>query len=222
MNKGKQSFLSALITLLLLLAAISACDSDAGSGDVHASRGMEAYLEGRYDEGIDELQQAIELGVNRYDLEEVYTVLGNSYDELEFYDEAINAHERAIELNPDYYKAWVNLGITYRHMGDLDKAEEKYKKALSIDPGYAELHVSIGALYIIKAEPELAIESLERSIELDAQVAVAHSNLALAYAMDGRFDEAEASLHQATVLGYEDWAVVQERIDGLKGLEGEE
>ncbi len=222
MNKGKQSFLSPLITLLFLLVAINACDADTGSGDVHASRGIEAYRAGRYDEGIDELQQAIEMGVTRYDLEEVYTVLGNNYDALELYDEAINAYEKAIELNPDYYKARVNLGITYRHIGDIDQAEENYKRALSIEPDYAELHASIGALYIFKAEPELAIESLERSIELDSQVAVAHSNLALAYAMVGRFEEAEASLRQATVLGYDNWSVVQERIDSLKAFQGEE
>jgi tetratricopeptide (TPR) repeat protein len=222
MNKGKRSYLSPLITLLFLSAAITACDTDEGSGDVHASLGIEAYQAGRYDEGIAELQQAIEGEVSRYDLEEVYTVLGNSYDTLDLYNEAIDAYEKAIELNPDYYKAWVNLGITYRHIGDLDQAEEKYKKALSIEPDYAELHASIGALYIFKAEPELAIESLERSIELDSQVAVAHSNLALAYAMNGRFEEAEASLHQATVLGYDNWTVMQERIESLKAFEGEE
>ncbi len=62
MNKGKQSFLLPLITQLFLPVAIIACDSDAGNGDVHASRGIEAYQAGRYDEGIDELQQAIKWG----------------------------------------------------------------------------------------------------------------------------------------------------------------
>ncbi len=221
MNR-KWSFLLPLIIPIVLLAAVTACDSDAGSGDVHAGRGIEAYQSERYDEAIDELQQAIEVGASQYDLEELYTVLGNSYDALERYGEAIDAHQKAIELNPDYYKAWVNLSITYRHKGDLDQAEEKYRKALSIEPDYAELHASIGALYIFKADPELAIESLERSIDLDSQVAVAHSNLALAYAMDGRFEEAEASLHQATVLGYDNWAEVQERIENLKVFQDEE
>jgi tetratricopeptide (TPR) repeat protein len=222
MIKRKRSFLSPLITLLFLLVTNVACDTGAGSGDSHTSRGIEAYQSGRYDEGIDEFNQAIELGVTRFDLEEVYTALGNSYDAIDLYEEAINAHEKAIELNPNYYIAWVNLGITYRHIGDLDQAEESYKKALIIEPDYAELHASIGALYIFKAEPRLAIESLERSIELDSQVAVAHSNLALAYAMDGRFEEAEASLHQATVLGYDNWAEIQERIESLKTFQGGE
>ena len=222
MNKGKWSSLSPLFALLFLLAAIIACDIGTDSGDVHASRGIEAFLAGRYDEGIEELLQAIELGVTQYDLEELYTILGNGYNELELYNEAIDAHEKAIELNPDLYEAWVNLGITYRHIGDLEQAEEHYKIALSIEPDYAELHSSIGALYIFKAEPELGIESLERAVELDPQLASAHANLALAYAMVGRFEEAEASLHQATVLGYDKWAVIQERVDSLKAFQGQE
>jgi tetratricopeptide (TPR) repeat protein len=222
MNKGKWSSSSPLIALLFLLAAIIACDIGTSSGDAHASRGIEAFQAGRYDEGNEELLQAIELGVTRYDLEELYTVLGNSYDELELYDEAIDAHEKAIELNPDFYEAWVNLGITYRHMGDLDQAEEHYNKALSIEPDYAELHSSIGALHIFRVEPELAIESLERATDLDPQLASAHANLALAYAMVGRFEEAESSLHQATVLGYDKWTVIQERIDSLKAFQGQE
>lgn len=221
MKKGKQSLLLSLIALWFLLVAIIACGSGAGSGDVHAGRGIEAYKAERYDEAVNELQQAIEAGVTRYDLEEIYTILSNAYNGLDLYDEAIDAHEKAIELNPDYYTAWVNLGIAYRHKGDLDRAEESYNRALSIEPDYAELHASIGALHIFKGEPEKAIDSLERSIELDPQVAVAHANLALAYAMVGRFEEAEASLHQATVLGYDNWAVIQDRIDNLKDLQDE-
>ena len=219
MIKLKQSLGSPLIALLLLLAATMACSNTASNGDAHASQGIAAYEAGRYDEAIEELLQAIERGVTEYELEEIYTILGNTYDNLDLYDEAIDAHEKAIELNPDYYKAWVNLGITYRHIGDLDRAEESYNQALNLEPEYAELHASIGALAIIKGEPEKAIEALEKAIELDSQLAVAHGNLALAYAMVGLIEEAEASLQQAIVLGYDNWAVIQERIDNLKAFQ---
>lgn len=219
--KKKLSSLSTLATLFFLLAALTACGSGISSGDSHVDQGVEAYEAGRYSEAVDELQQAIDAGVTLYDLEEVYTILGNSYDALELYDEAIDAHNKAIELNPDYYQAWVNLGIVYRHKGDLDQAEEYYLKAFSIEPNYAELNASIGALYIFRGEHESAIEYLEKAIELDAQVAVAHSNLALAYASVGRFEEAEASLQQAIILGYSNWEMMQDRIDDLRDFQGE-
>jgi peroxin-5 len=134
MIKQKQSFGAPLIALLLLLAATMACSNTASNGDAHASQGITAYEAGRYDEAIEELQQAIEMGVTEYEIEEIYTILGNTFDNLDLYDEAIDAHEKALELNPDYYKAWVNLGITYRHIGDLDRAEESYNKALKSNP----------------------------------------------------------------------------------------
>jgi len=218
MIKGKKSLRSPLIVILLLPIVILACSNSTGNGDEYASRGIDAYEEGKYDEAIVELQQAIEAGVTRYEIEEIYTILGNTYDNLDLYDEAIDAHEKALEFDPDYFQAWVNLGITNRHKGDLDRAEESYNKALNLEPDYAELHASIGALDIFKGEPEKAIEALERAIELDSQLAVAHGNLALAYAMVGRIEEAEASLQQAIVLGYDNWAVIQERIDSLKAI----
>ena len=209
-----------ILAFSFLSVAMFACSSLSG-GDAHAIRGMKAYHNDDYHKAIDELQQAIEAGdITQYELEEVYSTLGNAYYELDRYDEAIAAHEKAISINPDYYKAYVNLGITYRNKGDLARAEEYYTKALSLEPNYAELHASIGVLYIIKGEPAKAVESLERAIELDAKLAGAHGNLALAYAMVGRFDEAEASLRQATSLGYKNSAEVQERINNLKALEG--
>jgi Flp pilus assembly protein TadD len=71
----------------------------------------------------------------------------------------------------------------------------------------------------MRGEPEEAIEALEKAIELDSQLAVANGNLALAYAMVGLIEEAEASLQQAIVLGYDNWAVIQERIDNLKAFQ---
>jgi tetratricopeptide (TPR) repeat protein len=219
MIKGRQSLGSLLIVLMLLPVAIIACSNNTDNGDEYASRGIDAYDAGRFDEAIVELEQAIEAGVTRHEMEEIYTILGNTYDNLDLYDEAIDAHMKALELDPDYFQAWVNLGITYRHKGDLDRAEESYNKALNLEPDYAELHASIGALDIFKGEPEKAIVALERAIELDSQLAVAHANLALAYAMVGLFEEAEASLQQAIILGYENSVVIQERIDNLKAIQ---
>jgi tetratricopeptide (TPR) repeat protein len=215
----RRSILFPLFACSLLAASVLACAVDLNTGDAHARRGIDAYKAGEYDAAIDELEQAVDAEVSEYELEEIYTILGNAYLETGRFDEAVAAHKKAIEVNPEFHKAWVNLGIAYRHIGDLEKAEECYTEALRIEPDYAELHASLGALYIVKGEPEKAVEALEKATELDSQLAVAYSNLALAYAMVGRFEDADVSLRQAVVLGYENWAAVQERIDDLKALE---
>lgn len=189
-----------------------------GKGDPHVRRGSEAYQQGNFEDSIQEFQLALSQGVSRYPVEEVYTMLGNAYQETNLYDAAFAAHKKAIEINPNYHKAWVNIGIVYRLTGDLDEAERCYKKAISIHPKYAELHASLGALYIFRGDHRKAIQALEKSIALDPQLAVAHANLALALAQEGKFDAAYTALRQAVLLGYRRGKTIQERIDNLKSI----
>ena len=214
----KQRLFSLLSFLLLFLVTL-ACSLGGSEGDDHVDKGLEAFEAEDYEVAAQEFEQAIAKGVNESELEEIYAALGNSYLELEQYEQAIEAQKKALEINPDYYQSWVNLGVVYRNMGDLDQAEASYNQALAIEPDYAELHASLGVLHIVRDEPEQAVIALERAIDLDPQLAVAHANIALAYAMVGRFEEAEAALQQATALGYQDSAVIQERIDNLKALQ---
>jgi tetratricopeptide (TPR) repeat protein len=196
-----------------------ACALGGSEGDDHVDKGMAAYDAEDYALAAQELEQAIAKGVTENKLEDIYAALGNCYLELDRYEAAIEAQEKALDLDPNYYKAWVNMGIAYRLMGDLEQAEASYNQALAIEPDYAELHASLGVLHIVKEEPEQAIMVLEKAIALDPDLAVAHANIALAYALANRFDEAEAALRQAAALGYKDSVTIQERIDNLKALQ---
>lgn len=188
-------------------------------GDLHAQEGIQAYDNQDYELCVEELEQAVDLELMEYQLDEVYTILGNAYDKLEFYEQAIEAHKMALGINPNNYKAWVNLGIVYRLTSELKEAEKCYQKALQISPCYPQLHASLGALYIFTGEPHKAIKALKKSIQLDAQLPVAHSNIALAYAMVGLFEAAGNSLRQAVVLGYQNWEAIRDRINNLRSLE---
>jgi tetratricopeptide (TPR) repeat protein len=188
-----------------------------GKGDRAADRGIALYNDGDYHAAALALDSALAAGLSKYPREQIYTILGNSLNELDRFDEAIGAHRKAIAINARYHEAWVNLGIVYRLQGDYEQAESCYLKALALAPNYAELHASLGALYIFKDEPKKAILSLRRAIALNRQLPVAHANLALASAMNGEFEEAEASLKRAIALGYKNGPTVQGRIDELKG-----
>jgi tetratricopeptide (TPR) repeat protein len=187
-----------------------------GKGDRAADRGIALYNDGDYRAAALALDSALAAGVSKYAREQIYTILGNTFNELDRFEDAIVAHRKAIAINARYHEAWVNLGIVYRLQGDYDQAESCYLKALALAPNYAELHASLGALYIFKDEPKKAILSLKRAIALNRQLPVAHANLATAYAMNGEFEEADASLRRAIVLGYKNGPTVRERIDELK------
>lgn len=208
--------ISILTIVICFVFSLVSCNFMNKSGDIHAIKGMKLYNNGELTEALEELDKAVELGTNEYELKEIYTIMGNCYNDLDRFEKAIEMHEKALELDSQYYTAWVNLGITYRQSGDLAEAEKCYSEAIEINPEYAELRSSLGSLYILKEEPERAVEEFERAVELDPSLAVAYGNGALAYAMVGDFDKAEEFLKQSKVLGYKNASIIQERIDSIK------
>jgi tetratricopeptide (TPR) repeat protein len=207
-----------VIFTLSLLMLVTSCSRVPRNGDSYAERGIRLLADENYSDAVKYLEIAIQLGVSQYETELVYTCLGNAYNKMNEFEKAIEMHKKAIEKNPDFYKAWVNLGIVYRLTGDFDQAEQCYLKAMDLEPEYAELYVSLGALYIFQGKYQEAVKYLERSVELDKRLPVAWSNLAFAYATIGQFEKAQAALKKAVVLGYKNGAIIQQRIDNLKAL----
>jgi tetratricopeptide (TPR) repeat protein len=212
-----------IVKIAATLTICAACEPTSGQGGASggrgnrvADRGIALFERREYQAALLALDSALAAGVSKYSPEHLHTVRGNVLNELDRLEEAVAAHRKALEINPRFHEAWVNLGIVYRLQGDYDQAEECYRNALAIAPNYAELHASLGALYIFKDEPAKAVASLERAVALDRQLPVAHSNLAMAYAMTGRFDEADSALRRAIVLGYPNGPAIRERIDALK------
>lgn len=209
-----------LLSAISALILFSACQQKP-NGDPNIELGADLYQDEEYDKALEELKKGIGKSFIKYSEAKLFTMIGNTFEELDEYDSSIVYHKKALTLDSSYVEAWVNLGIVYRQTSDYDEAEKCYLKAESLNPDYPELHASLGALYIYKDDAKKAIEHLERSIELDPQLEVAHSNYALALAMVGEFDKAEAELKKAVVMGYKNGAVIQERIDNLKELSKE-
>jgi tetratricopeptide (TPR) repeat protein len=55
-----------------------------------------------------------------------------SYIGLEKYQEAINACKKAIEIKPDYHKAYCNMGVAYGELKKYQEAIDTYKEAIKI------------------------------------------------------------------------------------------
>lgn len=54
------------------------------------------------------------------------------------YDEAVNAFDQAISLDPLYGEAWRNRGLSLSLLNRTTESEESFQKALSIDPNDTE------------------------------------------------------------------------------------
>jgi tetratricopeptide (TPR) repeat protein len=76
------------------------------------------------------------------------------------WDQAIELLQRAIDVEPDYAPAYVEMGKAYRRMARSRDAERVLKQALSFDPDQPAAHYHLGLLYKETMRPQLALNHL--------------------------------------------------------------
>jgi tetratricopeptide (TPR) repeat protein len=64
--------------------------------------------------------------------------MGEAYMELGLTSDALEAFKRAIQLKPDFGKAYYNLGKSYLTSGNRNAALEQYNILQTLDPDWAE------------------------------------------------------------------------------------
>ena len=86
---------------------------------------------------------------------------------------------KALELNPNYAFAHLNLGGILKDLGNLKEAELSVRKAIELDPEYANAHYNLGnILRDFKKLSEAAI-SLKKAIKLKPIFFEAHRDLGI-------------------------------------------
>jgi tetratricopeptide (TPR) repeat protein len=93
--------------------------------------------------------------------------LGLNYVQLNLYDEARRAFQRALDLNPKLSFAWNNLGSMYFFQRKLKRAEKYFKKAISLKPDEASFHLNLAKLYLDKKKNPDAKAEWNKAIALD-------------------------------------------------------
>ncbi|MFQ6121285.1 MAG: tetratricopeptide repeat protein, partial [Methanosarcinales archaeon] len=76
-----------------------------------------------------------------------YVKFGDLYNSKGKSKEAIECYDKALELNPEYAKAYNNRGNAYYYKGELDLAIEDYNKAIKLNPDLAEAYNNRGNAY---------------------------------------------------------------------------
>lgn len=104
--------------------------------------------------------------------------------------EAIEEHERALEINPWKLQVHVNLISLYGRVGQIEKAEKHYRAATAINPDLPETYYNYGVLLALQERYKEAAQAFLRCLELNPYYAEAHHNYAVIIEREGRLDEA--------------------------------
>jgi tetratricopeptide (TPR) repeat protein len=119
-----------------------------------------------------------------------------------YYNESIEAYDRAIELNQSYAVAWSRKGNALHSLGKYGEAIQSYNKASSIDQTYRVSMTDLGSSHYNEGEYLAAIRYFDEAIKQDPKNEYVWYNKADTLRMLHRNSEAEAAYAKARELGY--------------------
>jgi tetratricopeptide (TPR) repeat protein len=128
------------------------------------------------------------------------TNLAGCLCELDRTEEAIRACRRALEFEPDYAPACINLGVAFDAQGQFDAAVTAYRRAIEIDPAAAKAYANLAVALRAIGEIDEAIRAGTRAIEIEPGCAQAHTNLGVALDAQGKAEEAVAAHRRAIAI----------------------
>lgn len=166
---------------IFVLFALVACDQEVLKPDTDSGR-LDGIVERRESGDFEAAAAELRAYLKDFPKDAIgWTILGHTLEELEKDDEAADAYEKALKLDPECFQAVTGQGILYRKHGDYDKAMACYRRALEIDPTYAQAFSSMTVIALKQNEDASAITYAKRGYELDPEDPVIAANLAVAF-----------------------------------------
>jgi tetratricopeptide (TPR) repeat protein len=112
-------------------------------------------------------------------------------------EDALKDFQRAVEIDPDYAAAQLNLAYTYDRLGRADEAMAAYQKAIALEPGNGYAHNNLGTIYDKKGRYAEAVEAYAKALALDPANAIFQQNLENAKRSQATIEERDAQFAAA-------------------------
>ena len=144
---------------------------------------------GEYGKAIDCFKKARE--INPWNVQSYYNA-GIAYDiGFKRVDLAIVEYEKAIEIDPKYIPARINLITCFRTVKKTNAALELAKKSLEIDPSDPKLHYMLGQIMLWDLNRgEEALREYKKTLELDPNYAQAYVQIGNYYDRQKKYPRA--------------------------------
>jgi tetratricopeptide (TPR) repeat protein len=161
--------------------------------------GTKLFNEGRLNEAEPVLREVISRSPKYADVHNKMGIICSMKGAMR---QAVEHFEKALELNPRYTEASLNLAVTYNDLGEYKKAQEVFSLAAQIahpDPNaidpyiggkLANEHYKIGNMYLEFNMNDEAIEEYRKAVKLHPRLADVHTKLGIALRNKGLIEEA--------------------------------
>ena len=119
-----------------------------------------------------------------------YLLRGDGYFQDGKPQKALEAYNRALELNPDNLEGYASRGAVYYFTGDYDKAEQDFLRVLYKNPYQVDAYTAYASTLAAKGDFENALEVLNLALQLRPSKPEIFFSRAGVYFMLGRFNDA--------------------------------
>ena len=148
--------LAATCSLLLLIFASSGCRTLVNrlKARDQLNKGVDAFRNAQFQTAIDHFQTAVSLDPNLLNARlylatayaQIYAPGGDSADNIKVANQAIQAFEEALKVDPNNTTAIASIAQIYYNMKKFDKAKEYQHRRLELEPNNYEPYYWIGVI----------------------------------------------------------------------------
>lgn len=135
------------------------------------------YGQGKWEDAKKYFQEALNLKPSQEDLSRVLYYFGACLKELELFEEAIQALEKACQVDPADLANFNLLGFCYYRTKQHKSAVDCFQKAVEIDPRSAIDWANLGSNLRDLGRIEEAIVMYKKALSLDPTIVFARQNL---------------------------------------------
>ncbi len=126
--------------------------------------------------------------------EEVFVLIANIYEDKLDLNKAVENLNKALVINPEYFKAYYNLGCIFLNKKAYELAEKNLLLAIKYNKDFAYSYYNLGTLYLRTGKYEKAKKNLIKAIYLKGDEKDFYINLAYAYKFLGKEKESKKLL----------------------------
>ncbi len=133
-------------------------------GGYFLKKGNEYYRAGKWDQAIEQYQQALK--INPVHLGARHN-LGLAYQSKKDFARAIEAFNKLKEVDRLFVPAYINLGLVYTQKGCYKEAQREYQEAISIEPNNLVAYLNLTAVFAKQKDYARAFRIARRGLAIE-------------------------------------------------------